>query len=179
MTTSQRLETFLAKSPDTSRAAFVAPCAQIMGDVMLDKDSSVFYGAILRGDIDSIRIGEGSNIQDGSIIHLADDLPAIVGAYCTVGHGAIVHACTVEDCCLIGMRATILDGAVIGRESLVAAGAVVTPGTHIPPGSMVMGAPARVKRELSPEERAGLRHWAEKYITVARAHAVRRGPDSP
>lgn len=173
MTTSERLEKFLTKSPDISRAAFVAPCAKIMGDVVLEKDSSIFYGAILRGDIESIRIGEGSNIQDGTIIHLADDLPAIVGDYCTIGHGAIIHACTVEDCCLIGMRATVLDGAVIGTESLVAAGSVVTPGTQIPPGSMVMGAPAKVKRALSPEERAGLRHWAEKYVIVARAHAAR------
>lgn len=136
-------------------------------------DSSVFYGAVLRGDIETISIGEGSNIQDGVIIHLADDLPAVVGNYCTVGHGAIIHACTVEDECLIGMRATVLDGAVIGRESLVAAGALVTPGTHIPPGSMVMGAPAKVKRALTPEERAGLKRWAVKYVAVARAHRAR------
>jgi gamma-carbonic anhydrase len=136
-------------------------------------NSSVFYGAVLRGDIETISIGEGSNIQDGVIIHLADDLPAVVGNFCTVGHGAIIHACTVEDSCLIGMRATVLDGAVIGSESLVAAGALVTPGTHIPPGSMVMGAPAKVKRPLTPDERAGLKLWAVKYIAVARAHAAR------
>lgn len=173
MTTEERLNAHLNREPDISAAAFIAPCAKIMGDVRLGKDSSVFYGAVLRGDIESILIGEGTNLQDGVIVHLADDIPAIVGDYCTVGHGAIVHACTVEDSCLIGMRATVLDGAVIGRESLVAAGAVVTPGTVIPPGSMVMGAPAKVKRELTAAERAGLRTWAEKYVLVARAHAAR------
>jgi gamma-carbonic anhydrase len=173
MTIDERLAKFLARKPDTSRAAFVAPCAQLMGDVRMAANSSVFYGAVLRGDIETISIGEGSNIQDGVIIHLADDLPAVVGNFCTVGHGAIIHACTFEDSCLIGMRATVLDGAVIGSESLVAAGALVTPGTHIPPGSMVMGAPAKVKRPLTPDERAGLKLWAVKYIAVARAHAAR------
>jgi len=173
MTIEERLGKFLSRTPEVSGAAFIASCARIMGDVRLGKDSSVFYGAVLRGDIESIVIGEGTNLQDGVIVHLGDDLPAVVGDYCTVGHGAIVHACTVEDSCLIGMRATILDGAHIGRESLVAAGAVVTPGTEIPPGSMVMGAPAKVKRALSPDERAGLKAWAEKYVAVARAHAAR------
>jgi carbonic anhydrase/acetyltransferase-like protein (isoleucine patch superfamily) len=96
----------------------------------------------------------------------------MVGAYCTIGHGAFVHACTVGDECLIGMRAVVLDGAEIGEQSLIAAGAVVTPRTKIPPGSMVMGAPGKVVRPLRPEERAGLRAWAEKYIQVARAHAA-------
>jgi len=172
MTINERLEKFLLRKPQLSEAAFVAPDAKIMGDVRLGKDASVFYGSVLRGDIESIIIGEGSNVQDGSIIHLADDLPAIVGAYCTIGHGAIVHACTVGDECLIGMRAVVLDGAEIGEQSLIAAGAVVTPRTKIPPGSMVMGAPGKVVRPLRPEERAGLRAWAEKYIQVARAHAA-------
>jgi len=172
MTIEDRLTKYLTRTPDTGRAAFVAPCAKLMGAVTLGKDASVFYGAILRGDIERIEVGEGSNIQDGTIIHLADDLPAIIGKFCTVGHGAMVHACTVGDRCLVGMRSTILDGAVIGEESLVAAGAVVTPRTVIPPGSMVMGSPAKVKRALTPEERAGLKHWAEKYIFVAKAHAA-------
>ena len=172
MTVEERLEKFLTRTPRLDAAAFVAPCARIMGDVKLGTDASVFYGAILRGDIESIVIGTGTNIQDGAIIHLADDLPAIVGDFCTVGHGAIIHACTVGDRCLIGMHATVLDGAVIGDECLVAAGAVVTPRTQIPPGSMVMGSPAKVKRALSAEEREGLRLWAVKYIAVARAHAA-------
>ncbi|MEI6279631.1 MAG: gamma carbonic anhydrase family protein [Verrucomicrobiae bacterium] len=172
MTITERLEKFLPREPQLSEAAFVASDAKIMGDVRLAKDSSVFYGAILRGDIESILIGEGSNVQDGSIIHLADDLPAIVGAYCTIGHGAVIHACTVGDECLIGMRAVVLDGAEIGDQCLIAAGTVVTPRTKIPAGSMVMGTPGKVVRALSAEERAGLRHWAEKYILVARAHAA-------
>jgi len=168
----ERLEKFLQRQPQLSEAAFVARDARIMGDVRLGRDASVFYGSVLRGDIESIIIGEGSNVQDGSIIHLADDLPAIVGAYCTLGHGAMVHACTVGDECLIGMRAVVLDGAEIGDQCLIAAGAIVTPRTKIPAGSMVMGAPGKVVRQLSPEERAGLRAWAEKYIHVARAHAA-------
>jgi carbonic anhydrase/acetyltransferase-like protein (isoleucine patch superfamily) len=180
MTTEQRLEKFLFLKPQLSEAAFVAADARIMGDVRLAKDASVFYGCVLRGDIESIIIGEGSNVQDGSIIHLADDLPAIVGAYCTIGHGAIVHACTVGDECLIGMRAVVLDGAEIGDQCLVAAGTVVTPRTKIPAGSMVMGTPGKVVRQLGHDERAALRAWAEKYIHVARAHAALQGnPSGP
>ncbi len=172
MTIDERLEKFLSRQPQLSEAAFIATDARIMGDVRLAKDSSVFYGSVLRGDIESIIIGEGSNVQDGSIIHLADDLPAIVGAYCTIGHGAIVHACTIGDECLVGMRAVVLDGAEIGDQCLIAAGTVVTPRTKIPAGSMVMGTPGKVVRQLSPDERAGLRAWAEKYVHVARAHAA-------
>jgi len=172
MTPNERLQKFLTRTPDLSAAAFVAADAKIMGDVRLGNDSSVFYGSVLRGDIESIIIGEGSNVQDGSVIHLADDLPAVIGAYCTIGHGAIVHACTVRDECLIGMRAVVLDGAEIGEQCLIAAGSVVTPRTKIPAGSMVMGMPAKVVRPLSSAERAGLREWAEKYIHVARAHSA-------
>ena len=172
MTIEERLGKFLSRQPQLSEAAFVAADARIMGDVRLARDASVFYGCVLRGDIESILIGEGSNVQDGSIIHLADDLPAIVGAYCTIGHGAIVHACTVGDECLVGMRAVVLDGAVVGDQCLIAAGTVVTPRTKIPAGSMVMGTPGKVVRALGPEERAGLRAWAEKYVHVARAHSA-------
>jgi len=175
MTTQDRLSSFLSRKPQLSEAAFIAKDARIMGDVRLAKDSSVFYGCVLRGDIDSIIIGEGSNVQDGTIIHLADDLPTIVGTYCTIGHGAIVHACTVGNECLIGMRAVVLDGAEIGDQCLIAAGSVVTPRTKTPAGSMVMGTPGKVVRQLGPEERAGLRAWAEKYIHVARAHSALQG----
>jgi len=174
-----RLEKFLKRKPRLSAAAFVADDARIMGDVRLGKDSSVFYGCVLRGDIESIVIGEGTNVQDGSIIHLGDNLPAIVGAYCTVGHGAVVHACTIGDECLIGMRSVVLDGAEVGDQSLIAAGSIVTPGTKIPAGSMVMGVPGKIIRQLSREERDGLRLWADKYLPVARAHAARqRHPDA-
>ncbi len=173
MTIDERLQTFLSRTPDTSAAAFVADSADLMGDVRLGVDSSVFYGCVLRGDIESIIIGEGSNVQDGTIIHLADDLPAIVGAYTTIGHGAMVHACRIGDECLVGMRSVILDGAEVGDQCLIAAGSVVTPRTKIPAGSMVMGMPGKVVRQLSDEERKGLRSWATKYVSVARAHAAR------
>jgi len=174
MTIEERLEKFLSCRPKTKKAAFVASDATLVGDVRLGKNASVFYGCVLRADIESIIIGDNSNIQDGTMIHLADDLPTIVGDDCTVGHGAILHACTIGAGSLIGMGATVLDGAVIGEECLIGAGAVVTPRTKIPDGSMVIGAPAVVKRALSPEERAGLREWARKYVHVARAHAALR-----
>lgn len=171
MTVNQRLEHHLFKTPDTARALWVAPNATLVGDVTLGAQSSVFYGAVLRGDIARIMVGEGSNIQDNAVVHLADDLDAIIGAWCTIGHSAIVHACTIEDECLIGMGATVLDGARIGARSIVGAGAVVTQRTIVPPGSMVLGTPAKIVRPLSEAEQRGLRVWAEKYVDVARAHA--------
>ena len=172
MTTAERLQHFLTRKPDIAAAAFVATDAQIIGDVRLGKDSSVFYGAVLRGDIESIHIGEATNIQDGCIIHLADDMGARVGAWCTIGHAAIIHACTVGDECLVGMRAVILDGAEIGDQCLIAAGALVTQRMKIPPRSMVMGTPAKVVRSLNEAEIVSLRQSAEKYKIVAAAHAA-------
>lgn len=174
MTLQERLGRHLGKVPDTARAIWVAPNATVVGDVTLESQSSVFYGAVLRGDIARIVVGEGSNIQDNAVVHLADDLDAIIGRWCTIGHCAIVHACTIEDECLIGMGATVLDGAVIGARSIVGAGAVVKQRMVVPPGSMVLGTPARIVRSLTPEEMAGLRPWAEKYVHVARAHAARK-----
>jgi len=171
VTIHERLKKFLARRPQTSLAAFVAPNASLMGDVHLGKDSSVFYGAVLRGDIETISIGEGTNVQDGAVVHLADDLPAIVGAHCTIGHSAIVHACRIGDLCLIGMGAVVLDGAEIGDECLIGARALVTQRTKIPPRSLVIGSPAKVVRPLTGEELASLRESADKYIAVARAHA--------
>lgn len=177
MTISDRLGKFLSCQPDISAAAFVADDARIMGDVRLRRDSSVFYGCVLRGDIESIIIGEGSNVQDGSIFHLADDMSAEVGAYCTIGHAAIVHACRVGDESLIGMRAVVLDGSEIGDQCLIAAGSVVTPRTKIPTGSLVMGMPGKVVRPLTIEERRELRLGAEKYIAVAKAHALKQAEE--
>lgn len=174
MTLQERLGRHLGKVPDTARAIWVAPNATVVGDVTLESQSSVFYGAVLRGDIARIVVGEGSNIQDNAVVHLADDLDAIIGRWCTIGHSALVHACTIEDECLIGMGATVLDGAVIGARSIVGAGAVVKQRMVVPAGSMVLGTPARIMRSLTPEEMAGLRAWAEKYVHVARAHAARK-----
>lgn len=172
MTTEERLARHLGRKPRTGAAAFIAANATVLGDVTLGADSSVWYGCVLRGDINSIEIGEGTNVQDLTMVHLADDHGVRVGRFCTIGHGAIVHACTIGDECLIGMGATILDGARIGDRCIVGANALVTQGFVAPPGSMILGSPARVARALTEKEAAGLRHWAEKYIKVARAHAA-------
>lgn len=167
-----RLEKHLGQRPALAGAVFIAKGATVCGDVTLGPDTSVFYGAVLRGDIESIVIGEGSNIQDNVIVHLSDDAGVRVGAHCTVGHAAILHACTIEDGCLIGMGAIVLDKAVIGAESIVGAGALVTQGFTCPPGSMVFGRPAKVVRALTEEERGAGRRLARKYVEVAKAHAA-------
>ncbi len=171
MTVQERLARFLGRTPDVERAAFVAPNATVVGDVTLGALSSVWYGCVLRGDINAIVIGEGSNVQDGTIVHLADDYGVRVGKYSTIGHAAIIHACDIGDECLIGMGATILDGARIGDRCIVGANALVTQRFVAPPGSMILGAPAKVVRALTDEEQRGLRRWAEKYVEVAKAHA--------
>jgi carbonic anhydrase/acetyltransferase-like protein (isoleucine patch superfamily) len=173
MTVEERLARHLSKAPDTAKANWVAGNATVVGDVTLGARSSVFYGAVLRGDIARIVVGEGTNIQDNCIVHLADDLDAVIGDWCTIGHGAIIHACTIGNECLIGMGATVLDGAVIGDRCIVGAGAVVTPRTVIPAGSMVLGAPAKVARALTEDQQRALKGWAEKYLAVSAAHAAR------
>ncbi|MFZ9920009.1 MAG: gamma carbonic anhydrase family protein [Terrimicrobiaceae bacterium] len=171
MSINERLDKFLGRQPQTSLAAFVAANATLVGDVRLGRNSSVFYGAVLRGDIESIHIGDGTNVQDGAVVHLADDLPAVIGSNCTIGHSAIIHACTIGNLCLVGMGAVVLDGAEIGEECLIGARALVTQRTKIPPRSLVIGSPAKVVRDLTAEELVSLRQSAEKYIAVARAHA--------
>jgi len=153
--------------PSVPASAFVAPSACLVADVRLGEHSSIWFNAVLRGDINYVSVGDYSNIQDGCIMHVEDARACIVGAYVTVGHGAILHACTVHDGCLIGMGAVILNGAVIGQGSIVAAGALVREGVEVPPGSLVAGSPAVVKRTLSDEESKGLRYWAEKYARIA------------
>ena len=172
----ERLQKHLGRVPEVSGALFVAANATIVGDVVLGAQTSVFYGAVLRGDIEEIRVGEGTNIQDNAVIHLADGLGAHIGKWCTVGHSAIVHACTIGDECLIGMGATVLDGAVIGSRSIIGANSLVPQGFSCPEGSMVYGSPARIIRPLTDKEKATLRPWAEKYVAVARAHAAIKHP---
>lgn len=163
--------THLSAVPDIPTNTFVAPDAAIMGDVRLGERSSVWFQCVLRADISPIVIGAGTNIQDGTIIHMASDLGTTVGNYVTVGHRALLHACEIGDEVLVGMGAIVMDGAVIGPRSIVAAGTLVTKGFQAPEGSLVMGSPARVVRSLSKEEKAELRGWAEKYIQVAAEHA--------
>jgi len=174
MNIKERLARHLGRKPDIARAAFVAPNATVIGNVTLGPLSSVWYGAVLRGDIHSIEIGEGSNVQDLAVVHLADDYGVKIGNYTTIGHSAIIHACTIGDECLIGMGATILDGAVIGDHCIVGANALVTQRFVAPAGSMILGSPAKIVRPLKESELIGLRAWAEKYVEVAKAHATRK-----
>ena len=167
---SETVATHLTKSPIIHETAFVAPGANVLGAVTLGQDASVWYQVVLRADIESIEIGEGSNIQDGSVVHLASDEGTRVGSFTTVGHKVILHACDVGDEVLVGMGAIVMDGARIGSRCLIAAGSLVSKGFEAPAGSLVMGSPARVVRSLSQEEQVGLRSWAEKYIRVAREH---------
>src|SRR6266700_1857325 len=139
----QQFATFLRKKPKLGQGVYIATGAVVLGDVTLGDHSSVWFNAVLRGDINRIVVGHHTNIQDNAILHLADDFPCVVGNYVTVGHAAIVHACTVGDEVLIGMGSTILDGAVIGEQSLIGANALVTQGIKVPPGSLVLGSPAK------------------------------------
>ncbi|MBM3839568.1 MAG: gamma carbonic anhydrase family protein [Verrucomicrobia bacterium] len=168
------LDSFLRKHPTLGVGVYIARTAVVLGDVTLGDYSSVWYNAVLRGDINRIAVGHHSNVQDNAVIHLAEELPCLVGNYVTIGHSAIVHACTVGDECLIGMGATILDGAIIGDQSIVGANALVTQGTQVPAGSLVLGSPAKVVRALGEKERASLRTWAEHYIENA-AYCLRHG----
>jgi carbonic anhydrase/acetyltransferase-like protein (isoleucine patch superfamily) len=163
----KQLDKFLCKTPKLGKGVYIAHGAAVLGDVTLGNHSSVWYNAVLRGDINRIVVGHHSNIQDNAVLHLADDFPCIVGNFVTIGHTAIVHACTVGDETLVGMGAVILDGAVIGKQCLIGAKALVTQGMKIPAGSLVLGAPAKIVRALTREERAGLKAWAQKYVDNA------------
>ncbi len=162
-----QLDTFLRKPPRLGQGVYIARGAVVVGDVALGDFSSVWYNAVLRGDINRIVVGHHTNIQDGAILHLESDLPCLVGDYVTVGHSAIVHACTVGDETLVGMGAVILDGANLGRQCLIGAKALVTQRTQIPDGSLVLGSPAKVIRALTDEERQRLRISAERYAENA------------
>ena len=170
MTLEERLNQYLNTDPKIDPSVYIAEGATVIGAVDLKRDVSIWHSAVLRGDINSITIDEGSNIQDGSVVHLADDFGVSIGKYVTVGHSAVIHACTIHDECLIGMNATILDGAIIGKQSIIGANALVTKGTQIPEGSLVLGSPAKVVRPLTEEERLSIKPWAEKYVITAQFH---------
>lgn len=154
-------------APQVDASAWVADSAQVIGQVRLDAQASVWFGCVLRGDGDRIHIGEGSNIQEGSVLHVDAGMPLRVGRHVTVGHGVMLHGCTVGDESLIGIGAVVLNGAQIGKNCLVGAGALVTEGKSFPDGSMILGSPARVVRQLSPEQIEGLRQSARHYIENA------------
>ncbi len=170
----ERMAKYFAQLPDIHPSAWVAPGATLIGHVTLEEEASVWYHTTLRGDINRIHIGPRSNIQDGSVIHLENDIPTIVGELVTVGHKALLHACTVQDEVLIGMGAIILDGAEIGARSIIGAGAIVTKGKKIPPGSLVLGTPGKVVRQLDLQEQQEIKHWAEKYVALSRYYIAQR-----
>ncbi len=156
--------------PRIDPSAWIAPNATIVGNVSVEPHASVFYGAVIRGDRDFIRVGAGTNVQDNVVMHTDAGLQLNIGARVSIGHGAILHGCSIGDDCLVGMGATIMNGAVIGSGSLVAAGALVLEYTSIPPGSLVMGSPAKAVRTLSPEEQLGLIENARGYAELSQAH---------
>jgi carbonic anhydrase/acetyltransferase-like protein (isoleucine patch superfamily) len=162
---------FNGVAPAIAASAFLAETCAVIGDVAIGEDSSIWYATVIRGDVMPIRIGARTSIQDGTIIHVtAGRFGTEVGDDVTVGHAAILHACVVESFCLIGMGSTILDGARIGTGSLIGAGALVTPGTIIPPNSLVLGAPAKVKRPVNDAEREQIRYGAAHYVELARRY---------
>ena len=159
--------------PQVDKSVFLAAGAQVCGDVQIMSGSSIWYNTVIRGDINSISIGKNTNIQDGTIIHVENDLSCEVGNYVTVGHRAILHACVVEDGCLIGMGATILNGAVIKKGAIVGAGALVKENTIVEPNTLVVGVPSRCVKELSESSYEQNKKWAEKYVELAQYHKKR------
>ena len=157
--------------PSVAATAFVAPGAVLVGHVILAEHASIWYNAVLRAEAEPIRVGAGSNLQDNVSCHVDHGFPLIVGQGVSVGHGAVLHGCTIEDDVLVGMSATILNGAVIGAGSLIAAGAVVLEGSVVPPHSLVAGVPAKVRRALTVDEVAGIRHNAEAYLEHSALHS--------
>ena len=157
-------------APQLAASAWVAENAQVMGSVTLAEDSSVWFGVTIRGDTETIAVGEGSNVQDGSVLHADVGFPLTIGRHVTVGHQVMLHGCTIGDESLIGIGATVLNGAVIGKNCLVGAGSLVTEGKSFPDGSMIMGTPAKVVKALTPEQIEGLRRSARHYVENARRY---------
>lgn len=150
--------------------AFIAPTATVLGDVTIGPESSVWFGSVLRGDTEAIRIGARTNVQDLCVLHADEGFPCTLGDNVTVGHGAIVHGATIDDDVLIGMRAVVMNGARVGRGSLIGVGAVVTEGVEIPPGYLVLGVPGKIIREVGPPEIERIRHAAQHYVEAARRY---------
>jgi carbonic anhydrase/acetyltransferase-like protein (isoleucine patch superfamily) len=160
-------------SPQLAEGSWVADSAEVMGQVVLEENASIWFGAVVRGDNEMLRIGRGSNIQDNSVVHSDHGFPVNIGENVTVGHQVMLHGCTVGDGSLIGIQAVVLNGAKIGKHCLVGAGSLVTEGKEFPDGSLIMGSPAKVVRQLTPEQIAGLQRSAEHY--VENAHRFQRG----
>ncbi|MDE0595014.1 MAG: gamma carbonic anhydrase family protein [Roseibacillus sp.] len=168
------IEPFEDHWPEIHESAFIAGSADLIGRVTIGEESSVWYHATLRGDIHEVVVGPRSNVQDNAVLHVESDRGCYLGEHVTIGHGAIVHACTVKDEVLVGMGATVLDGAVIGERSIIGANALVTMNSEIPPGSLVLGSPAKVVRTLSVEEQGKVVVWAQKYVENRRKFLARK-----
>ncbi len=158
----------LKKGPTIHSSAWVVPGATVIGDVTLEEESSVWYGAVLRGDINRIIIGPRSNVQDNAVVHLDTGYPTTVGELVTIGHTAIVHACNIDNEVLVGMGAIVLDDVKIGARSIIGANALVTMGMKIPPGSLVLGSPAKIRRKLTLDEQKDIERWARSYVETAK-----------
>lgn len=164
------IKNFEEFTPEIDKTCFVAKSSDIIGNVIIGKDSNVWYNTVLRGDLNKIVVGEKTNIQDGTIIHVEKSIPTIIGNNVTIGHKAIVHACTISDNVLVGMGAIILNGAIIEENVLIGAGSVVTPGKTIPSGHLVLGSPARAIRKLTDEEINDLQKSADNYVSLSKKH---------
>ncbi len=164
------IKPFKGKEPIIDKSCFLAETANIIGDVTVGRNSSIWYNVVIRGDMDYIKIGENTNIQDNAVVHNAREVPTIIGDNVTVGHNAMIHACTVGNNTLIGMGAIILNNAEIGQETIIGAGAIVTQGKKIPSGVLALGSPARVIRELTKDEKEDLKNSAIDYVKLAKDH---------
>ncbi|MEM1270052.1 MAG: gamma carbonic anhydrase family protein [Bacteroidota bacterium] len=173
------IRAFLGRTPRFDASNFIAPSADLIGDVVLGPESSVWYNATIRGDVNWIRIGGRTSIQDGAVVHVTNrTAPTRIGSGVTVGHGAIIHGCTIQDDVLVGMGAVIMDDALIGHDTIVGARALVTARTQIPPRSLVLGSPARVVRPLTDEEVATIRKYAANYVAYSRVYLGLDLPES-
>ena len=164
---------FNVTTPAYPESVFIAPTATVIGDVQLGEDVSIWYGACVRGDMATITIGRGSNVQENASIHVDPDVPVVIGADVTIGHNAVIHGCTIEDGALIGMGAIVLNGAVVGAGSLVGAGTLVREHMIIPPGGLVVGVPGKVLKQLSPEQQAHIAENSREYVACAQAHKAK------
>lgn len=158
------------KRPKIHNSAFVAETATVIGDVNIGEGTSIWYGTVLRGDIENIRVGKFSNIQDNSVVHTETNIPTIIGDYTVIGHNAIIHGCAVGDNCLIGMGAIVLNNAVIGDNSIIGAGSIVTEGKIIPPNSLVIGIPGKIVRQVTQEEIESIRNNALRYNKLSQKY---------
>jgi carbonic anhydrase/acetyltransferase-like protein (isoleucine patch superfamily) len=170
------IRSYQGRKPQIAASAYIDEAAVIIGDVAIGEDSSVWPGVVIRGDVHYIRIGARSNVQDGSVLHvMRDEWPLILGDNVTVGHGVLLHGCTVESRCLIGMGSIILNGAKIGTGSIIAAGTLVPERTQVPPGSLFMGHPGKLRRVLSPEEGATIDGYAQRYVEYGESYKQESG----